>query len=292
MKIFLAQLINGVAVGSIYALLVTGLNLMLLVAGVINFCFPHMVALSMYASWYVLEATGDNVLLAILAAVGSGVLLGVVSEPIFRPMSKRGAVIASFIAAIGLSMVITDVMSHEFHYGSAVSFPAVLVGRGGLLQSGGVAVLSRGQLATLIGSVAAAIAFFNILYRTKIGRAFRAMAQKPFVARLLGIPIGKTALQSFALAGLLGGISAIFLSMSLGWVSPGLGEFVGLRVVAVALFAGLGNLTGGLYSALIIGVTEAMACGYIPGDWADAVIYGVIMLVVISKPEGVFGTQV
>ena len=289
MEVFLAQLINGIAVGSIYALLVTGFNLIVLVAGVVQFAYPHVVVLSMYVAWYVFKATG-NVALAVLAAIGSGVGISLATEPIFRPLTKRAAMIASLIASLGLGMVITDIMSHGLHLGLPITFPPSLTGEVPIYQAG-VATLFQGQLATFIGSISAVVGFLYLLYRTQVGRAFRAMAQNPFVARLLGIPITKTSIRSYAIAGLLGGISAVFLAMALCYASPALGNSLALKVVAVALFAGLGNLRGGLIAGLVIGLVESMVLGYIPGDWSAAVIFGVIMISIMVRPQGVFARQ-
>ena len=287
MEGFLAQLINGIAVGGIYALLVTGFNLMFVVAGIVQFAYPHTVVLSMYVAWYVLRATGNNVALAIVAAIGSGVGISLATEPIFRPLTRRAAIMASLIVSLGLSMVITDIMSHGLHAGLQVAFPESLTGRVPIFKYG-IATLFQGQLATFIGSICAVVGFLYLLYRTQSGRAFRAMAQSPSTARLLGIPIVKTSINSYAIAGLLGGISGVFLAMALCYASPALGDNLGLKVIAVALFAGLGNLRGGLIAGLIVGVVESMAMGYIPGDWSAAVIFGIIMISIMVEPKGVF----
>ena len=287
MEVFFAQLINSLALGSIYALMVTGLNLVVLVGRVVQFAYPHVVVLSMYAAWYVLRATGNNIPLAVLAAVGSGVGISLATEPIFRPLTKRVAIIASLIAALGLSMVITDIMSHELNIGLPIVFPPSFVARVPVYQLGMV-TLFQGQLATFIGSIGAVVGFLYLLYRTQVGRAFRAIAQNPFVARLLGIPITKTSIYSYVIAGLLGGVSAVFLITALGTAAPSLGGDLALKVIAVALFAGLGNLRGGLIAGLIIGVIECMALGYLPGRLSTAIVFGIIMISIMVKPKGVF----
>jgi branched-chain amino acid transport system permease protein len=286
-EVFLAQLINGIAVGSIYALLVTGFNLLFVVAGIVQLAYPHVVVLSMYAAWYVLRATGNNILLAVLAAIGSGIGISLATEPIFRPLTRRAAIMASLIASLGLSMVITDIMSHKLNIGLPIVFPPSFVARVPVYQSGMV-TLFQGQLATFIGSISAVVGFLYLLYRTQQGRAFRAIAQNPFAARLLGIPITKTSIYSYVIAGLLGGVSAVFLITALGTAAPSLGGDLVLKVIAVALFAGLGNLRGGLIAGLIIGVVECMALGYLPGRLSTAIVFGIIMISIMVKPKGVF----
>lgn len=290
MEVVLAQLINGIAIGSIYSLLTTGFNLLLLVGGVCQFAYPHLVVLSMYICWLALRATGGNVFLSVAATIGSGIGLSLATEPLFRPLTKRGATLATFFVSLGIALIFTDIMSRIIYRGVPIGFPTTLTGKEAVAASGMIAI-SRGQLFTIIGSVLAVVGFLYLLYRTKLGRSFRAMAQNPFAARLLGIPITRTSIISYAIAGLLGGISAVFLVMTLGGATGALGGLLAIKVFAVAMFAGLGNLRGGLICGLILGVVESIVVGFFPGDWANAVVFGMVIVVVMWKPEGLFGLR-
>jgi branched-subunit amino acid ABC-type transport system permease component len=290
MEFLLAQIINGLILGGIYALLVTGFNLLLLEGGIFQYAYPHLLVLSMYVSWLVLRVTGNNLFLGILAAVLSGVVLGIATEPIFRTLSKRGAAVASFIVALGIAIIITDILSRVINKGIQISFPESRKGEKALLQFG-YAIISAGQMLTIVGSFVAVGGIFFFLFKTKTGRAMRAMAQVPGVARLMGLPVNVMSLYSYILAGILGGISSVFLIMALGSASSGLGNTLALKVLAVAIFAGLGNLGGGLVSALILGMAESFVMGYLRGDWANAVAFGMIMLIVMVKPHGIFGMK-
>ncbi|MEW5814687.1 MAG: branched-chain amino acid ABC transporter permease, partial [Spirochaetota bacterium] len=133
--------------------------------------------------------------------------------------------------------------------------------------------------------------FFWLLYKTRPGRAFRAIAEDPAGARLVGIPILKTGLGSYALTGLLGGITAVLLSLLLGSASPGMGEQVSHKVLAVSIIAGLGNLKGGLIIGLLLGILEALVQGYFSGSWSNAIAFVVMLIIILVKPTGVFGTK-
>jgi len=289
--IFLAQLINGLALGSIYVLLVTGFNLMILVARIIQFAYPQFVVLSMYACWEVLRLT-NNVFLAVFACISTSIVLNILSEPIFRRITNmKGIDInASFVASLGIAIVITDIMSHSLNYGFPIAFPTSWVE--GSLARFGLIMISKGQLYALAGSIIAVLLFFYLLYRTKQGRLFRAIAENRFAARLIGIPIVKTSIFSYFIAGLLGGFIAILLSLLLGSASPWLGEFVALKVLAVSIVAGLGNLRGGLVCGLCLGVTEAMAMGYLSGSWSNVVSFVIMLIIILIKPQGLFGTSI
>jgi branched-chain amino acid transport system permease protein len=288
--IILAQLINGLALGSMYALLVTGFNLLLIVAGVVQYAYAHIVVIGMYVAWAVLTATGEKVWLAVPAAIASATLLSMLTEPLFRPLARKGAVNQSFVMSIGISLILTHVMASKLHHGVPISFPESLSTNKAVFQVG-VAAVSAGQVFTFFGTIAAVVVFLYLLSRTMTGRALRAIAQSPFVARLLGIPLVKMGLISYGIAGFLGGITSVFFAMALGSASATLGDALGLKVIATALFAGIGNLAGGMICGLILGVVECIAIGYLPGHWSDAIAFSMIMVAVFIKPKGLFGAR-
>jgi branched-chain amino acid transport system permease protein len=291
MEIFIAQLISGLALGSIYVLLVTGFNLMLLVAKIIQFAYPQIVVISMYTCWGVLQLT-DNKFLVILAGISISIILSILSEPIFRKItSTQGVDInVSFIASMGMAMIIMDILSHSINYGFPVAFPSEWIG-GNLLRFGLITV-SKGQLYALIGGIIAVLLFSFLLYRTNQGRFFRAIAENRFAACLVGIPIVKTSIFSYFIVGVLGGFSAILFSMLIGSASPWLGEFVALKMLAVSIVAGLGNLRGGLVCGLLLGIIEAMVVGYISGSWSNVIAFVVMLVVILIKPQGLFGSKI
>jgi branched-chain amino acid transport system permease protein len=293
MEVLVAQIINGLSLGSIYVLLVTGFNLLLLVAMIIHFSYPQVVVFSMYVTWLVLKYTGNSIPLGVLAGVGSAVALNLVSAPLFQKvMQKRGQVDinATMVMSMGIGMIITDVLSHGFNKGLPIAFPETLASSAPLLRVGLISVLT-GQVWSLAVGVIAVSGFFLLLYRTRPGRAFRAIAEDPGGARLVGIPLLSTGLASYALSGVLGGLIAVLLAMLLGSASPGLGEQVAHKVLAVSIIAGLGNLVGGLVVGLLLGILEAVVQGYISGSWSNAIAFIVMLVVILAKPRGLFGTK-
>jgi branched-chain amino acid transport system permease protein len=142
----------------------------------------------------------------------------------------------------------------------------------------------------VIGIIFVAFLFW-LLYKTRAGRAFRAIAEDPNGAKLVGIPLLKTGFQSYALTGVLGGVTAVLMAMLLGSASAGLGDQLGHKVLAVSIIAGLGNLTGGLIIGLLLGVMEAIIQGYLSGSWSNAIAFIVMLVAILFKPKGVFGTK-
>jgi branched-chain amino acid transport system permease protein len=293
MEVFIAQVINGLALGSIYVLLVTGFNLLLLVAMIIHFAYPQVVVFSMYIIWLVLDLTGNNLLLGALAGIASSILLNLMSAPLFQKvMEKRGEVDinTTMVLSMGIGMIITDVLSHGFNKGHPIAFPETLAGGEAILRVGLISVLPGQVFSLVVGGVAVS-SFFLLLYKTRPGRAFRAIAEDPNGARLVGIPLLRTGLESYALSGLLGGIIALLLAALLGSASPGLGEQVAHKVLAVSIIAGLGNLVGGLVVGLLLGILEAIVQGYISGTWSNVIAFVVMLVVILAKPNGLFGLK-
>lgn len=293
MQTFIAQVINGLSLGSIYVLLATGFNLLLLVAMIIHFAYPQVVVFSMYIAWVVLRYTGNSIILAVLAAIVSSVLLNLISAPLFQKIMKNREEVdinTTMVLSLGIGMIITDILSHGFNKGLPISFPPELVGEAPILRVGVISLLG-GQVASLAVGVLAVSGIFLLLYKTRPGRAFRAIAEDPNGARLVGIPLLRTGFESYALSGVLGGLIAVLLAMLLGYTSPGLGELVAHKVLAVSIIAGLGNLAGGLVVGLALGILEALVQGYISGSWSNAIAFVVLLLIMLFKPRGLFGIK-
>ncbi len=295
MEVFIAQVINGLSLGSIYVLLVTGFNLLLLVAMIIHFSFPVVVVFSMYITWIVLGLTDNNLLLGITAGILSAILINVITAPMFQHiMKKRGEVDinSTMVLSMGLGMIITDFLSHSINKGFPIAFPDNLTGRAeGAFIKIGIISMSRGAFLALVVGVIFVLGLFWLLYKTKQGRAFRAIAEDPNGAKLVGLPILKTGLQSYALTGFLGGSTAILMAVLLGSASPGLGDQLGHKVLAVSIIAGLGNLKGGLIVGLSLGILEALVQGYWTGTWSNAVAFVIMLIAILVKPKGLFGMK-
>jgi branched-chain amino acid transport system permease protein len=155
----------------------------------------------------------------------------------------------------------------------------------------GLASIGIGRIISLIVGIILLFVFFKFLYKSKQGRILRAVAQDSDVAAMLGISIPKTMFISFTLGGLLAGIVAILMAISLGSASPELGDNITLMCLAILFLAGIGNLKGGLICAIFIGIVEGLVMGYLSPDWTKAFAFSVILAVLLFKPEGIFGSQ-
>lgn len=295
MQILLAQIVNGIITGSVYALLVVSFNFLLQIKGIFQWALAHIMVICMYVIYVVMSLTGKDtttgLVLGVTAAIAAGITLSVLTEPIFRPMAKRGVYLESLVVAIGMGIILTNVMSKFVNQGKPIAFPEILTAEGASFRVG-LVFFSLTDLISLAVSILMVAGLFYLLYRSQFGRAFRGIAQNLGKARLMGIPINSMGITSFAIAGLVVGISGVLMAMKLGVASAGLGDTLALIGLCIVLVAGAGNLIGGLVMSFGMGILQALAVTYAPGSWSDVFVFGAIVLILVFKPLGLFGAKV
>ena len=289
MEAFISYIISGIQLGILYGIVTIGFNLLILVTGVLNFSYSHLLVLSMYAGWFILKATG-SILLAAAGTLVAGIFLNAVLTPLFLPFIKKRAHLEALVISIGVALISVEVMSHWFNLGLPIAFPKSIQMSGSAIKFG-LASIGIGRIISLISGIILLFLFFRFLYHSKQGRILRAVAQDTEVAAMMGISIPKTMVVSFALGGILAGIVAVLMAVSLGSASPELGDNITLMCLAILFLAGIGNLKGGLICAIFVGIVEGLVMGYLPPDWTKAFAFSVILLVLLFKPEGIFGSQ-
>ncbi|MFC1495412.1 branched-chain amino acid ABC transporter permease [Thermodesulfobacteriota bacterium] len=289
MEAFISYLISGIQLGILYGIVTIGFNLLILVTGVLNFSYSNLLVLSMYTGWIILEAT-NNIILAAVGTIASGVIINAVLTPLFLPFIKKKAHLEALVISIGISLISVEIMSHWFNNGLPIAFPKSIQMSDSAVKFG-LASIGMGRIISLVAGIILLFVFFNFLYKSKQGRILRAVAQDTEVAAMIGISIPKTMLKSFALGGLLAGIVAILMAVSIGSASAELGDNITLMCLAILFLAGIGNLKGGLICAIFVGIVEGMVMGYLSPDWTKAFAFSVILAALLFKPEGIFGSQ-
>lgn len=289
MQQLVAQLINGLSTGGIYALIVLGMNLLMLVRNIVHHSFSHICILNMAVGWLVYGNT-QSVPLAFLAMFVCGVLVTVCTEPLFRPLSIRGAELETITLAMGIGIIITELIAQLFNKGQMLTFNSEMRIFSKDFQFG-LIKFSAGNIIALVASVVIAIVLVWFLFKTTEGRAMRAMAQNLRVAKMLGVPFGKTGVLGFAIAGLLSACIGVICIMCLGYANAEMCNNFATKAIILMLFAGQGDIKGGILSSLMMGLVEALALAYLPGRWTEAIFYGFIMIIIIIKPNGLFSKK-
>jgi len=287
MTVFLNQLINGLHVGSIYALIALGYTMVYGIVRLINFAHGDLIMVGAYAALFGVTLLGLPMLVAILLAVVVCALFGVTIERVaYRPLRQRNAPrISALITAIGVSFLLQNgaqlIFSATFQ-----TFPTVIPARP--LFSGDIR-LPLGTLVTVItvGVLMAALTMF--IAWTKMGKAMRAVSEDMGAAQLMGVNVNTTISITFAIGSALAAIGSVLYCAAYPQVQPYMGAMLGLKAFVAAVFGGIGVIPGAMLGGFAMGVAETLSKAYIDSQISDAVVFGILIIVLLVKPSGIMG---
>ncbi len=288
MEAFIAYVEAGIVSGSIYSLIGIGMNLLLVVSHIVQFAYGEVVVISMYMCWLVYHLSG-SLFLGFLAAGASSIIITILIEPLLRGLRERQLLTETLVITIAVGMILTEVMSQFLNMGLPIAFPRAIVG-GGWAVSSGLIRVTGADVYVFVAAVIFMVCLVAFLFKTKQGKGLRAIAHNIKAARLLGIPLQKSTIISFCIAGLLSGLTALLFILTMGVATPEMGEHITFKGMAVMMLGGMGSLKGAVVGGYLLGLIECMVRGYFIGDWVDAIAMGCIMIVIIVKPNGLFGT--
>ena len=278
---FLQQLINGISLGSIYALIALGYTMIYGILKLINFAHGDIYMLGAYFGFVATTMFGFSFLPAILFAMACAAVAGIIIERIaYRPM-RNAPRIAILITAIGVSFLL--------EYGMMLiatpqprTFPAVFSAD---VYHLGPLVINSQQVVILVSAIILMAVLTYIVQYTKIGKAMRAVSFDTDAARLMGINIDRVISATFALGGVLVGIYY-------NSIDPLMGMVPGIKAFVAAVLGGIGIIPGAMVGGIILGVVEAMVSGFISSTFRDAAAFGILIIILLYKPAGIFGKNV
>jgi len=285
---FAQQLVNAISLGSVYALFALGFTLVFGVLGVINLSHGAIFMLGSYTALLLVNQFALPLWLAMLIAMAvSGAIGLLVDFIVLRPLRARNAPhLAPMIATIGIAIMLTNLAqglfgaeNKRFPQGS---FPE------DVLDWGNIQITTL-QIAIIVISFALMMALLVAMQRTQLGRALRAIAESPKAAYLLGINVdGLFYLTSFAAAAL-GGAAGVLIGLSFNAISPFMGQPMLHKGIAVIILGGMGDIRGALIGGLFLGFAEVLSVAYISSDVRDGVAFGLLFLILLIRPSGLFG---
>jgi branched-chain amino acid transport system permease protein len=293
---FFQQLINGLAFGSILALIALGYTMVYGILRFINFAHGDIFMLGAFAGFYLApkiaavlptpSIAAGLVVMGIAMAICA--TLGIVIERLaYRPL-RRSPKLAVLITAIGVSLFLE--YTGQLVFGAAPkSFPA-LIPSYPLTHFGGLSINSN-QAVVLAVTLLLLVALRFIVQKTKIGMAMRALAFNPEAAALMGINTDVVISFTFGLGSALAAAAGILWAINYPSIDPLMGILPGLKAFVAAVLGGIGNLPGAVLGGLIIGVTETFVSGYISSTYRDAIAFGVLILILLIKPSGLLGKK-
>jgi len=287
MQEFLQQLVNGLSLGSIYALIALGYTMVYGIIGLINFAHGDVYMVGAYVGFWVTTFTGLGWIPALIISMVTCAVLGFLIERIaYRPL--RGATrIAALITAIGVSLLLSYTMM--FFMGARVrSYPEVLTKR--LFEVGGV-VISSQQILIVVISLALMFLLNFIVRFTKQGKAMRAVSFDPDTAKMMGIDVDRTISFTFLIGSALAGAAGVLVGIYYNSIDPLMGMMPGLKAFVAAVFGGIGSIPGAMIGGVLIGVIETMVAGYGGSLYRDAAVFGILILVLLIRPSGLLGKK-
>ena len=305
MDTFLQQLINGLVLGSVYALVALGYTMVYGILELINFAHGEVTMIGAMVALTVIGAlVGAHVdlpgivivLIGVLAAIPACMLLGFTIERVaYRPLRKAPR-LAPLITAIGISILLQN-LAMIIWGRQYISFPPILPRTTYHLSGATISVL---QIFILLLSLVIMAALVALVQKTKLGRAMRATAQAPQVAGLMGVNINSIISLTFIIGSALAAVAGVMVSAYYGVAHYYMGFLLGLKAFTAAVLGGIGNLAGAMLGGLLLGVIESMGAGYI-GDitggfmgsnYQDVFAFFVLILVLVLRPSGLLGERV
>jgi branched-chain amino acid transport system permease protein len=305
MDTFLQQLINGLVLGSVYALVALGYTMVYGILELINFAHGEVTMIGAMVALTVIGAlVGAHVdlpgivivLIGLLAAIPACMLLGFTIERVaYRPL-RNAPRLAPLITAIGISILLQN-LAMIIWGRQYISFPPILPRTTYHLGGATISVL---QIFILVLSLVIMAALVTLVQKTKLGRAMRATAQAPQVAGLMGVNINSIISLTFIIGSALAAVAGVMVSAYYGVAHYYMGFLLGLKAFTAAVLGGIGNLAGAMLGGLFLGVIESMGAGYI-GDitggfmgsnYQDVFAFFVLILVLVLRPSGLLGERV
>ena len=283
------QLVNGLAVGSIYALIALGYTMVYGTIKLINFAHGDVYMMGAFIGYFAVMVLKMNVFVALLVAMVACAVLGVVIERVAYKPLRNSTRVAALITAIGVSYLLENAMSYFFGAESR-PFPSDF-GTETITLFGDVSV--NGKQILIFGVTVVLMALLQFIVRyTKMGKAMRAVAVDEQAAQLMGIDVDGVISFTFALGSALAGIAGVLVGVYYNTISTIMGITVGLKAFVAAVLGGIGSIPGAMVGGYLIGLLETMVSFFGYSPYRDGVVYFLLFIILIVLPAGLFGKNV
>ena len=282
---FLSNLISGLSLGSIYALIALGYTIVYGIAKMLNFAHGDIIMVGAFTIIVSISTCGLPVWVALILSVVMCTVLGVVTERVAYKPLRKSEPLTVLITAIGVSYLLQNLALLIFG-SSQKSFPSIFdissVHIGDLSMSGESVV-------TLAVTIIIMIALSLFINKTRAGKAMRAVSEDKEAAELMGISVNKTISLTFAIGSALAAVAGVFYGATYGFIGPYTGSMPGIKAFVAAVFGGIGSIPGAMIGGLLLGVLESLSKAYISTELSDAIVFASLIVVLLVKPTGLLG---
>ena len=283
-------LINGISIGSVYAIIALGYTMVYGIAKMLNFAHGDIIMVGAYISFCVTNYLGLPAIVSVIAAMVVCTLLGIIIEGLaYKPL--RGAPsLAVLITAIGVSYFLQN--AAQLLWGSAPKNFSSIVTFDPIELFGGQIVITGEVIITILASVIIMVALTQFTGKTQTGKAMRAVSEDRDAAQLMGINVNRTISTTFAIGSALAAVAGVLLCSTVPTLMPTTGSMPGIRAFTAAVFGGIGSIPGAMLGGVLLGIIETFSKAYLSTEFSDAIVFLVLIVVLLVKPAGLLGKQV
>lgn len=286
----LQHLINGISIGAVYAIIALGYTMVYGIAKMLNFAHGDVIMVGAYISFCVTNYLGLPVIVSIVASVVVCTLLGIAIEALaYKPLRGTPSM-AVLITAIGVSYFLQN--AAQLIWGSAPKNFSSIVDFDPIILFGGRVVITGEVIITVVVSALVMASLTLFTEKTRTGKAMRAVSEDRDAAQLMGINVNRTISTTFAIGSALAAIAGVLLCSTVPTLAPTTGSMPGIRAFTAAVFGGIGSVPGAMLGGILLGIIETLSKAYLPNQFSDAIVFGVLIVVLLVKPTGLLGKQI
>ena len=287
---FLSYLINGVSLGSVYAIIALGYTMVYGIAKMLNFAHGDVIMVGAYVAFCAMQYMGLPPIVAVLGAMLVCTILGISIERLAYKPLRAAPKLAVLITAIGMSYLLQNLAqliwsSNPKSFNSAINIGSLRLFDGQLLISGETIV-------TVLCCVVIMVGLTLFTSRTKMGKAMRAVSEDKGAAQLMGIDVNLTISVTFAIGSALAAIAGVLLCSSYPVLQPTTGSMPGIKAFTAAVFGGIGSIPGAMIGGILLGVIEIFGKAYISTELGDAIVFLILIIMLLVKPTGLMGKKI
>ena len=286
----LQYLINGISIGSVYAIIALGYTMVYGIAKMLNFAHGDVIMVGAYISFCVTNYLGLPTVVSIVAAMAVCTLLGILIEGLaYKPLRGTPS-LAVLITAIGVSYFLQN--AAQLIWGTAPKNFTSVVTMQPIMLFDGKLVITGEVILTVVVSALVMVGLTLFTGKTRTGKAMRAVSEDRDAAQLMGINVNRTISTTFAIGSALAAVAGVLLCSTIPTLQPTTGSMPGIRAFTAAVLGGIGSMPGAMLGGVLLGVIETFSKKYISTDFSDAIVFGVLILILLLKPTGLLGKQV
>ncbi|MCD8121530.1 MAG: branched-chain amino acid ABC transporter permease [Clostridiales bacterium] len=287
---FLSYLINGISLGSVYAIIALGYTMVYGIAKMLNFAHGDIIMVGAFVTFTMVSTCGYPPMVGVLCAIVFCTVLGVVIERVAYKPLRGASKLAVLITAIGVSYLLQNLAllifgSNSHQFTSVVALPNLKLADGAL-------TISSVTIVTILLCIIIMVVLLTFINKTKIGQAMLAVSEDNGAATLMGIDVNRTIAVTFAIGSALAAIAGALLCSAYPSLTPYTGSMPGIKAFVAAVFGGIGSIPGAFIGGVLLGIIENLSKAYISSQLSDAIVFSVLIIVLLVRPTGIMGKKI